>query len=314
MAHHTASRAGSGNFPSKNVVLNGRTGLPGPLCQFLLGRNGAIILITGEGSNHAGTGGPISLIRRDRGNYDAWGIEAENNGIGEPWSNVQLQAYYRLCAALLDLMGTNDVSRLVGHKEYTSRKIDPNGINMDEFRARVSHTLKLGRPQRYRQPVKLSHFKHRSRNFSVLHVKYKLINRKMGEFDMKADFRDYWGKHASNVYANWQRYCKVPATGYPDKKSLNAMYCNVVPEAVRLNGEGPIYLRDIGWGKNTEANKRVKTVLRRIGYGRFGLGLRTNWGHSAEAALTQFQKDIGSYVTGIPDKSSIEGLGFKVLD
>ena len=41
MCHHTAGPAG-GNMPSLNVLVNGRPGLPGPLCQLGLGRADAV--------------------------------------------------------------------------------------------------------------------------------------------------------------------------------------------------------------------------------------------------------------------------------
>ena len=83
IAHHTASNSSSGNFASESVVTYGRPGLPGPLCHFLLGRNGQVKIIALGYANHAGYGGPKAGIPKDLGNRYAWGIEAENNGIGE---------------------------------------------------------------------------------------------------------------------------------------------------------------------------------------------------------------------------------------
>lgn len=312
ICHHTASNSDGGNFPSKNTVLYGRgERLPGPLCQFLLGRNGQVIIITGEGSNHAGPGGPIGVIRRDMGNYDAWGIEAENNGIGEPWPTVQLQAYYRLCAALLELMNTDDVSRVIGHKEYTSRKIDPNGINMNEFRGKVADTLRAGRPHKYRPPVKLSSFKIGNRNADIIQVKRRLINRKMARFDMTGPYANHWGSACIDAFARWQRHLGVSnANGKPDKFSLNKMGLNVVPESVRPRGDIRLYL--CGPSQDSDENRRLKAVLREHGY-----GLTTSnsggFGASAQWALKKWQRDIGSYDTGLPDKSSLQALGFNVI-
>jgi hypothetical protein len=39
MLHHTASNRNSGNMPCRNIVVNGRKDLKGPLSQFLIGRN-----------------------------------------------------------------------------------------------------------------------------------------------------------------------------------------------------------------------------------------------------------------------------------
>ena len=56
MLHHTASNRNSGNMPCRNLVINGRKDLKGPLSQFLVGRNGDILLISGKRCNHAGRG------------------------------------------------------------------------------------------------------------------------------------------------------------------------------------------------------------------------------------------------------------------
>lgn len=323
IAHHTASGSKSGNFGSFGVVAYGRPGLPGPLAQILLGRNGKVILITGEGANHAGTGGPRGVIRYNRGNHDAWGIEAENNGIGEPWSAAQLQAYYRLCAALLQLMGTKDVSRVIGHKEYTSRKIDPNGINMDNFRRQVENALLAGpkgaeKPEVkvFRPHVKLSSFAPGSRNNHVPVVKYALLKKKIGSFNMKGDYRDHWGDGAIDTFKEWQRklgYKEKGLTinGRPGKHSLNQLGINVVPEAVRNQGE--IWLANVGANKKTNGNRRIKKALRQYGYGGPTMSLTPVFGKSALEAYKKFQKDIGHPYVGDFDRSTLEALGFDVL-
>src|SRR6185436_13193710 len=64
-------------------------------------------------------------------------IEAENfgNDAVDPWPAIQLEAYHRGVAAILKFLG-KDSSFCCGHKEYTSRKSDPN-LNMNDFRAAV---------------------------------------------------------------------------------------------------------------------------------------------------------------------------------
>src|SRR4051794_14594806 len=53
ICHHTASQPGR-NAPSLGTVVNGRSDLPGPLCQILLGGEGNKIMISAGGENHAG--------------------------------------------------------------------------------------------------------------------------------------------------------------------------------------------------------------------------------------------------------------------
>lgn len=143
-AHHDASSASSGNAGAIGVVTNGRTGLPGPLSQFVLGRDGTVYVVAAGYSNHAGYGGPRGGVPANMGNTYAVGIEAANNGVGERWPDRQLQAYYRLCAALMVWLDIKDVDAVFGHKEWTSRKIDPAGINMNQFRDNVSKALRHG--------------------------------------------------------------------------------------------------------------------------------------------------------------------------
>ena len=138
VCHHTASAAGS-NMPSLGVVINGRPDLAGPLCNVLLARDGTCVVIAAGRANHAGSGGYRGLV----GNSSVLGIEAENNGVGEPWSQAQMDAYIKLAAAMVD--GINrDASWVCAHREWTSRKIDPTGINMGIFRAAVADTLGSG--------------------------------------------------------------------------------------------------------------------------------------------------------------------------
>lgn len=139
--HHTASSRNSGNTPSVGIVTHGRTGLPGPLSNFVLGRDGTIVFIAAGRCNHAGYGGPFRGIPRDSANPYTIGIEAENDGIGEPWTDEQLRAYYILNAVLLRRMKRTAYNTF-GHKEWTSRKIDPHPLDMSAFRAHVRAALK----------------------------------------------------------------------------------------------------------------------------------------------------------------------------
>lgn len=149
IVHHDASSSKSGNNGALSVILNGRPGIPGPLSQFQIARDGTVHLITTGRANHAGTG-KWSWIPSNQGNAYAWGIEAANNGIGEAWSREQLEAYYILCAALLAWMETADTSRVIAHKEYAQgRKSDPR-FDMDEFRKRVkaAYDYKVNPPKK----------------------------------------------------------------------------------------------------------------------------------------------------------------------
>ena len=55
IVHHTAA-GGTKDMPCRNICVNGRSDLPGPLVQFLLGRSGKVLLISQNRCNHAGRG------------------------------------------------------------------------------------------------------------------------------------------------------------------------------------------------------------------------------------------------------------------
>lgn len=133
VCHHTAGPA-TGNYPSLGVVRDGRAGLPGPLAQLGLGRDGTVYVIAAGVAYHAG-----DVRSTAYNNWRAIGIEAEATGV-TTWPEVQMDAYARLCAALCDHYDV-PASRVLGHKEVCSpagRKIDPN-FDMAAFRGRIAN-------------------------------------------------------------------------------------------------------------------------------------------------------------------------------
>lgn len=137
VCHHDASNRHSGNNGALNMIIHGGRDFPGPYGNFQLARNGLLWVVSAGRANHAGKGSWQGL----RYNSSVFGIEAANDGIGEPWSAAMLDTYYRLVNALLAEMGQPTIMTC-GHKEWTSRKIDPAfrspSISMTQFRQRVS--------------------------------------------------------------------------------------------------------------------------------------------------------------------------------
>jgi hypothetical protein len=131
--HHTAGSLRGGDKPSLTICTKGRQGLPGPLCNFFVSRSGVLYVIAAGSANHAGTGDRLSWIGRNRGNARTWGTEVENNGLGEPWSASLMAALRVIFGVQLQVLGQPS-SRLVGHREYTSRKPDPAGVDLGAFR------------------------------------------------------------------------------------------------------------------------------------------------------------------------------------
>jgi hypothetical protein len=134
VCHHTAGPAAGGDYPSLAVVRSGRPGLDGPLSQYGLGRSGRIYVIAAGRCWH---NAPSTSPLHDNGS--SIGIEAENNG-SQPWPQVQLDAYVRLCAELC-LEFSLDASRVKAHREVNRGKPDPHSIDMNDFRARVAHWM-----------------------------------------------------------------------------------------------------------------------------------------------------------------------------
>lgn len=138
--HHTATnRAAFANHthPTAALCINGRSDLPGPLCQILFARDGAVHLLAAGVCNHAGYG-LAAGIPQDMGNHYMIGIEMESSGVAPwDWTADQLRVAPYLGAALeLGYLGhLPAASRIqIGHMEYSSArvpdlqgKIDPAG-------------------------------------------------------------------------------------------------------------------------------------------------------------------------------------------
>ncbi len=127
--HHTVTGPRTSDQAVARLLRDGRPNLAGPLSQLGLDRTGRFHVVAAGKCNHNG--------------YGLWGnqsigIEAYNDGVGEPWPDVQVAAYITGTRALLGRVGLG-VDRVKGHKETDPRrKIDPAGLNMDEMRHRIA--------------------------------------------------------------------------------------------------------------------------------------------------------------------------------
>jgi hypothetical protein len=123
--HHTASSASVDS--DLNYMINGSPDRP--IGNMLLARDGVVWPIAAGAANTQGKGGPTTFSRGtvpvDQGNTTMWGIEAQNNGVGQSWPQVQIDAYFRCNEALAEMFG-NQVTDLISHQGYApTRKIDP---------------------------------------------------------------------------------------------------------------------------------------------------------------------------------------------
>jgi hypothetical protein len=127
--HHTASSTS----PESDLayMINGSS--DAPVGNMLIDRDGACWPIAAGASNCAGKGGPATFSRGtapvDAGNSTCWQIEAANNGVGEPWPQAQIDAFFAASNALNARFGnlpTDVITHALGAGDgWTDRKIDP---------------------------------------------------------------------------------------------------------------------------------------------------------------------------------------------
>lgn len=124
--HHTASQTTPEN--DLNYMINGSSDRP--VGNMLLDRNGVFWPIAAGASNCAGKGGPATFSRgtcpQDSGNTRGWQVEVANNGVGEVWPQVQIDAYFHGSNALNAHVG-NQPTDVITHNVWApTRKIDPS--------------------------------------------------------------------------------------------------------------------------------------------------------------------------------------------
>ena len=136
VAHWTAGPRNSTTRPSLNICVNGRSGLPGPLCNVYLARDGVAVVVAAGTANHAGVGGWRGLS----GNSTVFGTEAECGGDGD-WAPAQRTAYPKVNAAYCRLGGFGP-DMVCGHHEWApTRKVDIRDWPMPAMRTQVAALL-----------------------------------------------------------------------------------------------------------------------------------------------------------------------------
>lgn len=145
--HHTAtpeSAYARSNAPTLNILINGHSFLPGPLCQIGLGRDGTVYVVAAGLGNHAGRGRVGNIV--NTGNYHLIGIEMESSGVRDDWTAAQRRVMPHLGAALERGYGKGKDFLQIGHKEYSAEgKIDPAYIDMNALRQSINDLLYGGK-------------------------------------------------------------------------------------------------------------------------------------------------------------------------
>lgn len=126
MIHHTASGASSDGQPDVNYMCYSADARP--VANLYLSRSGKVWVMAAGATNTNGSGSdPCGAVANDNMNASTIGIEAGNNGTGEPWPEAQQDAYLVLCGALVAHYGVL-IDRIHSHAEWApGRKIDPAG-------------------------------------------------------------------------------------------------------------------------------------------------------------------------------------------
>jgi hypothetical protein len=127
MWHHAASAPGASTESVANYASYGKTSTP--VCNLVLGRAGDVIVCAAGATNTNGKGGPFGVssgvVPLDQMNTHAIGIEAVNTGVGEPWPQQQIDAYFAINNALAAAYGLLPGDCCTHNVWAPGRKIDP---------------------------------------------------------------------------------------------------------------------------------------------------------------------------------------------
>lgn len=158
MVHHT----GSNSSDQRDLLYDGYTDLPGPLCHFGLAQNGVLHLIGWGRANHAGLGDPDVLKSVINESYDKapptdnqatvdgnrhfYGVEIWHSGSND-MTDAQYFTLHKLGAAIIDFHNWSAKS-VIAHGEWQPGKWDPgvNGkmANMSVIRSDIQATHNRG--------------------------------------------------------------------------------------------------------------------------------------------------------------------------
>jgi N-acetylmuramoyl-L-alanine amidase len=139
--HHTGTHTSYHNpCPTLNTCIQGRSDLPGPLAQVVIGYDGVCHVIAAGRANHAGTNDGFGPYYHGDGNAQSFGFEIDYDGTQDP-SPEQKDAATRASVAVLRKK-KHDQSWVVTHKETsTTGKWDTGQITGDQWRQRVKDRL-----------------------------------------------------------------------------------------------------------------------------------------------------------------------------
>lgn len=289
--HHTAGSA-NGNSPSLGICINGRSGLPGPLCNVFVARDNTCYVVAAGRANHAGLGGWRGLS----GNSSVYGVERENVGYGdrEPWREDQTDTAAKVHAALME---GKDVSLVCMHKEWTTRKIDAHTITGADLRARVAAYLGQS-PAPSPTPTPTPSPKWRAESGTTIEFGEYGPRTKAWQADLNQvsgaglAVDGYFGEGTREKTRNFQAFFGLSVDGIVGPQTRGLM------DYIKIPKPAPAVRPTIKEGSgNTAANKEWQSILNKVA----GAGLRVDgvFGKLTATKTRDFQRFFGLTADGI---------------
>jgi hypothetical protein len=160
--HHTASS--SSTRPEDDAAACHHGTDVAPLYNVLVDRTGVVWLLARKKANSSGdissialnevldgragvvSAGARKLVDDTTANAKLFSIAAQNNGVGEDWSDALVDSVCIVAAEALIAFGTPDSGFVTQHRVLTKRKIDCCGGNCptDDFQSLITTALKAG--------------------------------------------------------------------------------------------------------------------------------------------------------------------------
>ncbi|GAA2192688.1 N-acetylmuramoyl-L-alanine amidase [Streptomyces bangladeshensis] len=251
MIHHTVTR---GTANTVQIVKDGYSSLPGPLCHGMIAKDGTVYLVGYGRANHAGLGDPdvLAAIIAEKtpptdneatadGNRHFYGFECENLGDGkDPWPDEQIKAIVKVIAAICRHHGWTARSTL-RHLDWQPGKVDPRGPGMqwDDILADVSARLGTKPPTKpaptpttpvvdLSKLVAAAKADPAASGTPVTYSGVRTVEAALVDagYLAKAYSDGHYGTATIQAYAKWQRhlgYTGADADGIPGRTSLTRL-------------------------------------------------------------------------------------------
>lgn len=144
--HHTGSRSSYSNpAPTLRMCVQGRSDLPGPLCQVVIGYDGTCHVIAAGRANHAGRCSGFGPFSTGDANWQLVGFEIDYDGT-QPMSPQQKDAATRASAACLRRFGHGSLYAARHAETSITGKWDTGGVTGTQLRLMIRRYMDSGTP------------------------------------------------------------------------------------------------------------------------------------------------------------------------